>query len=224
MEFFLDTASIDEIKEAASWGLLDGVTTNPSLVSKEKKDFHALVYEICLIANGPVSAEVISTNATDMIVEGRALARIHPNVVVKVPLIMDGLRAVKQFSSENIRTNVTLCFSANQALLAAKCGATYISPFVGRLDDISQDGMDLIRDIKLIYSNYGFKTKILTASARGPLHVLEAAKMGSDVITMPFKVLQQIVKHPLTDIGLERFLADWKSFTKDQPNKPATVK
>lgn len=210
MKIFLDTASLTEIKEAASWGVLDGVTTNPSLISQEKKDFHQLIREICAIVDGPISAEVISTNAPDMIAEGRVLAQIHPNVVVKIPLIVEGLKAVKDLAKEKIKTNVTLCFSATQALLAAKAGATYVSPFVGRLDDISHDGMAVIRDIRTIYDHYRFETKILTASARGPLHVLEAAKAGSDVITMPFKVLQQIVKHPLTDIGLERFLADWK--------------
>ena len=213
MEIFLDTASLDEIKEAASWGILDGITTNPSLVSKEKKDFHALVHEICVLVNGPVSAEVISLKAPEMIAEGKDLARIHKHVVVKLPLIVEGLKALKQLSQAGIKTNVTLCFSATQALLAAKSGATYISPFVGRLDDISHNGMDLIRDIRMIYQNYGFKTKILTASTRGPLHILEAARIGSDVVTMPFKVLEQIVKHPLTDIGLEKFLADWKTFT-----------
>ena len=216
MKIFLDTASIKEIKEAVSWGILDGVTTNPSLVSKEKKSFHSLILEICSIVDGPVSAEVVSTIATDMITEGRTLAKIHPNVVVKIPLILEGLKALKQLSDEKIKTNVTLCFTAPQALLAAKAGATYISPFVGRLDDISQDGMSLIKDIRTIYDRFGFQTQILTASARGPLHVLEAARFGSDVITMPFKVLEQIVKHPLTDIGLERFLADWNSISEHQ--------
>ncbi len=214
MKIFLDTASIDEIKEAASWGILDGITTNPSLVSKEKKDFHSLVREICAIVNGPVSAEVVSVKAEGMIAEGHELAQIHPNVVVKLPLIVEGLKALKQLTKEKIKTNVTLCFSATQALLAAKIGATYISPFVGRLDDISYDGMSVIKDIRMIYNTYGFRTQILTASARGPLHVLEAARLGSDCITMPFKVLQQIVKHPLTDIGLEKFLSDWQSFAQ----------
>lgn len=216
MKIFLDTASISEIKEAVSWGILDGVTTNPSLVSKEKIDFHSLIYDICVLVNGPVSAEVVSINALDMIAEGRVLAKIHPNVVVKVPLIVEGLKAVKILSKEKIKTNVTLCFSATQALLAAKAGATYVSPFVGRLDDISHEGMDIIKDIRIIYDHYGFETQILTASARGPLHVLEAAKLGSDVITMPFKVLQQIIKHPLTDLGLEKFLADWQVANQDQ--------
>ncbi len=213
MEIFLDTADIAEIKEAASWGILDGITTNPSLVSKEKKDFHSLIYEICTIVNGPVSAEVVSLKAPDMIAEAKDLVKIHKHVVVKLPLIVEGLKALKQLAQAGVKVNVTLCFSATQALLAAKCGATYISPFVGRLDDISHDGMSLIKDIRTIYQNYGFKTKILTASTRGPLHILEAARLGSNVVTVPFKVLEQIVKHPLTDIGLEKFLADWKTFT-----------
>ncbi len=216
MKIFLDTASIDEIKEAASWGVLDGITTNPSLVSKEKIDFRSLIKQICAIVDGPVSAEVVSMKTSEMIAEGRELARIHGNVVVKLPLIIEGLKALKQLTQENIKTNVTLCFSATQALLAAKIGATYISPFVGRLDDIAHDGMSVIKDIRTIYNNYGFKTQILTASARGPLHVLEAARLGSDVVTVPFKVLQQIVKHPLTDIGLEKFLADWQSSQQHQ--------
>ena len=214
MKIFLDTASLQEIEEAVALGVLDGVTTNPSLVSKEKKDFPSLIRKICEIVNGPVSAEVVSTNANDMISEGRGLAAIHPNVVVKIPMIVEGLKAVKVLTSEKIKTNVTLCFSANQSLLAAKVGATYISPFVGRLDDISANGMELIRDIRTIYNNYGFKTQILTASTRHPLHILEAARLGSDVVTMPFKVLEQIVKHPLTTIGLERFLADWATLVQ----------
>lgn len=216
MEIFIDSASIEEIKEAASWGVLDGVTTNPSLVSKEKKSFHTLIREICEIVRGPVSAEVVSLKAPDMIAEAKDLVQIDKHVVVKLPLIVEGLKALKVLSENGIKTNVTLCFSATQALLAAKSGATYISPFVGRLDDISHDGMDLIRDIRTIYQNYGFKTKILTASTRGPLHILEAARIGSDVVTAPFKVLQQIVKHPLTDLGLEKFLADWKTFVGDK--------
>jgi transaldolase len=218
MKFFLDTASIDEIREAASWGVLDGVTTNPTLVSKVGGDFNDLIHQICNIVNGPVSAEVVSVACDEMVEEGRRLAKIHKHVVVKVPLIVEGLKATKVLTGEGIRVNVTLCFSATQALLAAKAGATYISPFIGRLDDISHDGMSLIRDIKAIYSNYNFKTQILTASARHPLHVLESAKAGSDVITLPFKVLKQLAKHPLTDIGLERFLADWKKFTNAKTN------
>ena len=215
MKFFLDTANLTEIREAASWGVLDGITTNPSLVSKEGQDFKELIREICHIVDGPVSAEVVSITKDEMLKEAHSLVKIHRNVVVKIPLIVEGLKAVKALSSEGIKVNVTLCFSANQALLAAKAGATYISPFIGRLDDISHDGMSLIRDIRLIYNNYGFKTQILTASIRHPLHVQEAAKAGSDVATMPFKVLEQIVKHPLTDIGLKRFLADWDKFVKE---------
>ena len=215
MKFFLDTANLDEIREAASWGVLDGITTNPSLVSKEGRDFKELIREICKIVDGPVSAEAVSVTKDEMVEEGRELSRLHRNVVVKIPLIVEGLKAVKVLSREGIKTNVTLCFSANQALLAAKAGATYISPFIGRLDDISQDGMALIRDIKTIYSNYGFPTQILTASVRHPLHVLEAAKAGSHVATIPFKVLEQIVKHPLTDSGLKRFLSDWNQYVRE---------
>ena len=212
MKFFLDTANLDEISEAASWGVLDGVTTNPSLVSKEGQDFKQLIREICVLVHGPVSAEVVAITKSGMLAEAYDLVGIHANVVVKIPLIVEGLKAVKELSAKGIKTNVTLCFSANQALLAAKAGATYISPFIGRLDDISHDGMSLIRDIKTIYTQFGFKTQVLTASIRHPLHVLEAAKLGSDVATMPFKVLEQIVKHPLTDIGLKKFLADWEQF------------
>ncbi|MBI4368465.1 MAG: fructose-6-phosphate aldolase [Candidatus Omnitrophica bacterium] len=215
MKFFLDTANLNEIREAESWGVLDGITTNPSLVSKEGRDFKELIREICSIVNGPVSAEVVAVTKDEMIDEAHELAKIHRNVVVKIPLIVEGLKAVKALSQEGIKTNVTLCFSANQALLAAKAGATYVSPFIGRLDDISYQGMDLIRDIKTIYRNYGYTTQVLTASIRNPLHVLDAAKAGSDVATVPFKVLEQIVKHPLTDIGLKRFLADWDKFVKE---------
>ncbi len=223
MKFFLDTALIEEIKEAARWGVLDGVTTNPSLVSKVGGNFEELIYQICCLVDGPVSAEVVSLTCDDMVAEGRILSKIHPNVVVKIPLIVEGLKACRIFSNEGIRVNVTLCFSATQALLAAKAGASYISPFVGRLDDISIEGMDLIRDIKQIYQNYRFKTEILTASARGPLHVLEAAKAGSDVITMPFQVLEQLVKHPLTDLGLKRFLADWEKFQHESALRKTTA-
>lgn len=215
MKIFLDTANIEEIREAMSWGVLDGVTTNPSLVSKENCDFKTLLLEICSVVNGPVSAEVVSTTADEMITEGRALARLNENIVVKIPLLVEGLKAVKALSGEGIRTNVTLCFSATQALLAAKAGASYISPFVGRLDDISHNGMEVIRDIKMIYTQYRIPTEVLAASLRHPLHVLEAAKLGADVGTLPFKVLEQLVKHPLTDIGLARFLKDWQKFQKD---------
>lgn len=215
MKIFLDTANVEEIREAMSWGVLDGITTNPSLVAKERRDFKSVLIEICSIVNGPVSAEVVSTTANEMVQEGRSLSHIHENIVVKIPLIVEGLKAVKQLASEGIPVNVTLCFSPSQALLAAKAGATYISPFIGRLDDISQDGMQVIRDIKVIYVQHHISTKILAASLRHPPHVVEAAKIGADIGTIPFKVLEQMVKHPLTDIGLERFLKDWKSFQKD---------
>lgn len=211
MKIFIDTANLDEIKEAAAMGILDGVTTNPSLVSKEgHKDFRAMLEKICAIVDGDISAEVISTKAEDILKEGRELAKIHPNIVVKVPLIKEGLKAVKVFSSEGIRTNVTLCFSASQALLAAKAGAYIISPFVGRLDDISQNGMELIAQIVNIYRNYDYQTQVLVASVRHPLHFVDSAMMGADIATMPFKVIEMLVKHPLTDIGLDKFLSDWK--------------
>ncbi len=210
MKFFIDTAKISEIKEAASLGILDGVTTNPSLVSKEGKDFKALLKEILEIVDGPVSAEVISVDYEGILKEARELAAMHRNIVVKVPLIKEGLKAVKTLSSEGIKTNVTLCFSPSQALLAAKAGATYISPFVGRLDDISHDGMDLIQQIVQIYDNYGYPTEVLVASIRHPLHLVQAAMMGADVATMPFNVIDKLFNHPLTDIGLQNFLNDWK--------------
>ncbi len=210
MKFFIDTANIKEIKEAAALGVLDGVTTNPSLVAKEGKEFIPLLKEICSIVDGPISAEVVAMDVDGILKEGRELAKLHKNIVVKVPLIKDGLKAVKIFSAEGIRTNVTLCFSANQALLAAKVGATYISPFVGRLDDISHNGMDLIKQIVTIYKNYNYTTQVLVASVRHPLHVVDAAMMGAHVCTIPFKVIDQLIKHPLTDSGLEKFLDDWK--------------
>lgn len=209
MKFFIDTANINEIKEAQSFGILDGVTTNPSLVAKEGKDFRLLLDEILSIVDGPVSAEVISTDFEGILKEAREYAAIHKNIVVKVPLIKEGLKAVKLLSSENIKTNVTLCFSPTQALLAAKAGATYISPFVGRLDDISTDGMDLISQIIQIYRNYKFDTQVLVASIRHPLHVVQAALMGADVCTIPFNVIDKLFNHPLTDLGLEKFLSDW---------------
>ena len=217
MKFFIDTANIGEIQEAARMGVLDGVTTNPSLVAKEGKDFRKLLEEICAIVDGPISAKVVSTDFDGIIKEGRDLAKIHKNIVVKVPLIKEGLKAVKALKGEGIRTNVTLCFSPNQALLAAKAGATFISPFIGRLDDISHNGMDLIRQIVTIYRNYAFETEVLVASVRHPLHVVEAAMIGAHICTMPFKVIDQLIKHPLTDIGLEKFLADWH---KSQGSKP----
>jgi len=214
MKFFIDSANIGETKEAASLGVLDGVTTNPSLVAKEGREFRPLLEEICAIVDGPISAEVVATDFNGMMKEGRELAKIHKNIVVKVPLIKEGLKAVKALKSEGIRTNVTLCFSPNQALMAAKAGAYFISPFIGRLDDISHSGMDLIRQVVTIYRNYNYPTEVLVASVRHPLHVVEAAMIGAHVCTIPFKVIDQLIKHPLTDIGLEKFLADWK---KGQP-------
>ena len=213
MEFFIDTADIHEIKQAAELGILDGVTTNPSLVAKTGKPFKQVIKEICSMVPGPVSAEVISTDKEGILREGRELAQIAPNVVVKVPLIPEGLKAVKVFSQEGIKTNVTLCFQANQALLAAKAGATYISPFVGRLDDISTNGMQLIEEIVTIYRNYHYSTKVLVASIRHPEHLKQAALLGAGVATIPFSVFPMLVKHPLTDIGLEKFLADAKKFS-----------
>jgi len=210
MKIFLDTANVNEIKEGVALGVVDGVTTNPSLAAKEKRAFRPLVEEICSIVPGDVSLEVVAADYEGMIKEGQELAQVAPNVVVKVPLTADGLKAVKYLSGKGIRMNQTLCFSAPQALLSAKAGATYISPFLGRLDDIAAVGMDLIRDICEIYRNYGFKTQVLAASIRNPLHVVDAAKAGAHVATMPFAVLQQLMKHPLTDIGLKKFLEDWE--------------
>lgn len=210
MKIFIDTANIDEIREAASWGIVDGVTTNPSLIAKTGRDFRSVVDEICEIVDGPISAECVETKADKMIPEARRIADIHPNIVVKVPLTTEGLKTVKTVSADGIKTNVTLCFSPAQGLLAAKAGATYISPFVGRLDDISHVGMDVVADLVTIYKNYGYATQVLTASVRSPRHVVEAALVGSHVATVPFKVLSQLVKHPLTDIGVEKFLADWQ--------------
>ncbi|MEK6711148.1 MAG: fructose-6-phosphate aldolase [Nitrospinota bacterium] len=210
MKIFIDTANLQEIREAASAGVIDGVTTNPSLIAKEGADIHTRIKEICAVVDGPVSAEVVATKWEEMVEEGRELAAIHENVVVKVPIGLDGLRAVKKFREENIATNVTLIFNPAQALLAAKAGAAYVSPFVGRLDDITQPGMDVVADIVRIFQNYDFATQVLVASVRHPLHVLEAARMGADVATCPFGVIAQLIKHPLTDIGLEKFLADWR--------------
>ena len=211
MKFFIDTASLKEIREAAALGLVDGVTTNPSLVAKEGDvNFRDHVAAICEIVQGPVSVEVTSLDTEGMMREGRDYAKIAPNVVVKCPLTLDGLRATRTLTDEGTPVNVTLCFSAAQAILAAKCGAAYISPFVGRLDDIAEDGMQLVRDIVEIYRNYEWKTEVLAASIRHPIHVVEAARAGADVATIPFKVIAQLVKHPLTDKGLEQFLADWR--------------
>jgi len=211
MKFFIDTANLDEIRECSEMGLIDGVTTNPSLVSKEGSvDFKEHIAKICALVKGDVSAEVTSLDTEGMLKEGREYAKIAPNVVIKCPLTMDGLKATRTLREEGTKVNVTLCFSAAQALLAAKAGATYISPFIGRLDDIAQDGMQLIRDIVQIYDNYGFATEVLAASIRHPMHIVDCALAGADVATIPFKVIQQLVKHPLTDKGLDAFLADWK--------------
>jgi transaldolase len=214
MKLFIDTANINEIKEANTFGIIDGVTTNPSLIAKEGRDFISVVKEICAIVDGPISAEVISLKADEMVKEARSLAKIHKNIVIKIPLIPEGLKATKILSKEGIRTNLTLCFSPTQALLAAKAGATYVSPFIGRLDDISAVGMELIRDIKIIFKTYGFKTEIIVASVRNPIHVLDAAKIGADIATVPYATLMALVKHPLTDIGIERFLKDWQNVPK----------
>ncbi|MDD5205420.1 MAG: fructose-6-phosphate aldolase [Desulfobacterales bacterium] len=214
MKFFIDTANLEEIRKADELGVLDGVTTNPSLVAKERREFKELIKEICRIVNGPVSAEVVSTDEAGITAEARELAGIAENIVVKVPLIKEGLRAVKVLSKEGIRTNVTLCFSPIQALLAAKVGAAYVSPFVGRLDDISQRGMELVEQIVAIYNTYGYDTEVIVASVRNPIHVLDAALMGADIVTVPYSVMERFITHPLTDIGLEKFLADWKKMGK----------
>lgn len=210
MKFFLDTANFDEIKQAASMGILDGVTTNPSLVAKEEGKFKDILMNICEVVDGPVNAEVVATEFDGMMKEAHDLAKLHPNIYVKIPMIREGLKAVKALADEGIRTNVTLCFSPSQALMAAKAGASFISPFVGRVDDISGVGMDIIADIRTIFDNYGFETEILAASLRHPMHVVEAALIGADIATMPYKVFDQLFNHPLTDIGLKRFLDDWE--------------
>ncbi len=221
MKLFLDSANLKEIEEAASWGAIDGVTTNPSLVAKENREFFPLLKEICRVVNGPVSMETISRDAAGMVQEGTTFAALDPHIIVKCPLTKDGLKATRELSRANIRVNVTLCFSPSQALLAAKAGAYFVSPFVGRLDDISQNGMQLIREIKTIYTNYGFSTQILVASVRHPLHVVEAAMIGADIATMPFAVLETLIKHPLTDIGLDRFLRDWEKLPDSVKQWPA---
>lgn len=215
MKIFIDSGDVGEIKEAAQMGAIDGVTTNPSLLAKGGKPIRQAISEICEIVDGPVSAEVLATDTESMLKEGRALAKIHPNVVVKVPLIVDGLKATRVFSAENIKTNVTLCFSPSQAILAAKAGATYVSPFVGRIDDLADDGMKLIEQLVTIYGNYDFDTEILVASVRHPVHFVQAAMLGADVATLPFKVIVQLAKHPLTDIGLKKFLEDAEKIPKD---------
>ncbi|MEW9671230.1 fructose-6-phosphate aldolase [Ammoniphilus sp. 3BR4] len=214
MKFFIDTANVNEIREVHTWGVLAGVTTNPSLVAKEGRDFIENLKEIIEIVDGPISAEVISTEAEGMIEEGEKLASLSKNIVIKVPMTAEGLKAVKHFSSKQIKTNVTLVFSANQALLAARAGATYVSPFLGRLDDIGQDGLLLISDIVDIFNAHGLDTEIISASIRHPIHVTEAAKMGAHIATIPYKVFEQMLKHPLTDQGIEKFLADWENAKK----------
>ena len=216
MKFFIDTADVKEIREAYSLGILDGVTTNPSLIAKTGRPFRETIEEICSIVQGPVSAEVVSLDTEGMLKEARELAKIADNIVVKIPLIKNGLKAVKRLTEEGIKTNVTLCFSSNQALLAAKAGGTYVSPFVGRLDDRGQVGMDLIEEIRTIYDNYGFQTEIIVASIRNPIHVRDAAMMGADVATIPFNVFDLLVQHPLTDDGVKRFLADWEKVPKNK--------
>lgn len=213
MRIFIDSANIDEIRRAAAFGIIDGVTTNPSLIAKESFGRNDQIRAICGVIDGDISAEVVATETSAMIVEGRELAKIHDNVVVKIPLIRDGIKAVNALTAEGIRTNVTLCFSPMQALLAAKAGAYLVSPFIGRLDDIALDGGDLIREIKAIYENYGYATQVLAASARNPLHVKEAALAGADIATLPYKVFDQLFNHPLTDIGLEKFLADYRNMS-----------
>ena len=220
MKFFVDTADLDEIREANAMGVLDGVTTNPSLMKKVGGvDFHEHVYKICELVEGDVSAEVTATDFEGIMQEGRTLAAIHENVVVKVPCILEGIKAIKALRQEGIRVNCTLCFSPTQALIAAKAGAAYISPFMGRVDDISSDGLRLVEQIVAIYANYGYETEVLAASIRHPMHVVECAMLGADVATMPFKVIKQLLNHPLTDIGLEKFLADWNDFQKAQQDE-----
>jgi transaldolase len=214
MKFFLDTANIDEIKDANRMGMVDGVTTNPSLIAKEGRDLKEVVTEICDIVDGPVSAEVIATDVDGMVAEGRELAKLHKNIVIKIPMLIDGLKAVRQLTADGIKTNVTLVFSPLQALMAAKAGATYVSPFVGRLDDVSQEGMELVEQIVEMYANYGFETEVIVASVRNPLHVLESALMGADIATIPYNVLSKLAAHPLTDKGLKAFLADWEKMNK----------
>lgn len=218
MKFFIDTANVDEIREAQNMGMVDGVTTNPTLIAKEGRDFKEIITEICDIVDGPISAEAISLEAEGMINEARDLAKIHDNIVVKIPMTIDGMKAVKTLSSEGIHTNVTLVFSPLQALMAAKAGASYVSPFVGRLDDLSQDGMTLVEQILNMYTNYGFETEVIVASVRNPLHVLSAAMMGAHIATIPFKVLDKLAAHPMTDKGIQAFLADWEKFCEKRDN------
>ncbi|HQA03309.1 MAG TPA: fructose-6-phosphate aldolase [Thermodesulfovibrio thiophilus] len=219
MKIFIDTANLEEIKKAWELGLIDGVTTNPSLLSKEGRDPISLLEEICKIVDGPVSAEAVSLNFDDMVAEAIELSKIASNIVIKIPMTEDGLLAVRKLAQDGIRTNVTLIFSPTQALLAAKAGATYVSPFVGRLDDIGPSGMNLVEDIQIIFENYSFRTEIIVASIRNPLHVLEAAKIGADIATIPYSVIKQLIKHPLTDIGIEKFLKDWEKLQNKEERK-----
>ena len=214
MKFFIDTANIDEIKKGVEMGMVDGVTTNPSLIAREDRQFEEIITEICQTVEGPVSAEVVSLESDGMLTEARELAKIADNIVIKIPMIVEGLKAVKQLTAEGIKTNVTLVFSAAQALLAAKAGATFVSPFVGRLDDIGTPGLDLISDILTVYDNYGYQSEIIVASIRSTQHVMDSALVGADIATIPFKVISQLAKHPLTDIGIAQFLADWEKRTK----------
>jgi transaldolase len=214
MKFFIDTANLDEIRKGVEMGMVDGVTTNPSLVAKENMTFEELLHEICRIVDGPVSAEVVSLDAEGMCKEAKVLAAKSDNIVIKIPMIVEGLKAVKRLTAEGIKTNVTLVFSSAQALLAAKAGATFVSPFVGRLDDIGEHGMDLIDDIMTIYRNYGYESEVIVASIRNPLHVLDAAMIGADIATIPYKVIEQLAKHPLTTSGIDKFLADWEKRKK----------
>jgi transaldolase len=214
MKLFLDSANLDEIREVAGWGVLDGVTTNPSLCSKESVSFEDNIRAICALTPGPVSAECVSLKADEIVVEARALARIAPNIAVKIPVGLEGLKATKTLHAESVAVNMTLVFSAGQALLAAKAGARFVSPFIGRLDDIAEDGMALIEEIVQIYENYHFETEVIVASVRHPRHVIEAARIGADIATVPFGIMEKLIRHPLTDIGVERFLADWRKVKK----------
>jgi transaldolase len=214
MKFFIDTANIADIRKGVEMGMVDGVTTNPSLIAREKKPFEEIIKEICQVVDGPVNAEVVSLDAAGMLAEARILAALDEKIVVKIPMLAEGMKAVKQLASEGIRTNVTLVFSVNQALMAAKAGASFVSPFVGRLDDIGVNGMDLINDIMTVYGNYGYQSEVIVASVRSPQHVMDAALIGADIATIPFKVIEQLAKHPLTDIGVEQFLADWEKRKK----------
>ena len=216
MKLFLDTANVEHIKEANSWGIIDGVTTNPTLIAREGRNFRDVVEEICSIVDGPISAEVVSMKSEEMVEEAKGLASIHKNIVIKVPLIPEGLKTIKKLKELNIKTNATLVFSPNQALLAAKAGATYVSPFIGRLDDIGHIGMDVVRDTMIIFENYNFETQVIVASIRNPIHVIDAALIGAHVATVPYDTLKKMVKHALTDVGIDRFLKDWEKVPKSK--------